>query len=132
MYSHQNVTLRGFHFEMASLTVNLATEVTMAHVGHALTVDTTGVNKLKLAGDDDVIVARLATFEDRSATEGTRVGAAEFQFSNTLPVATGAVINPGDTVVGAGGGKVKAAAAKNYTQNFVGEVIGDLAVVVKI
>lgn len=131
MYSHQNVTLRGFHFEMASLTVNLAAEVTADHVGFALTPDASGPNKMKLAGAGDVVVARLATFEDRKV-EGTRVGAAEFQFSNTLPIADGETINPGNTVVGAGGGKVKAAATADFTQNFVGEVIGTSAVVVKI
>ncbi|MBN7759775.1 hypothetical protein JYP52_01385 [Nitratireductor aquibiodomus] len=132
MYSHQNVTLRGFHWEASSLTFNLNAAITKdTPIGSALTVDAAAPNTMKLAGDGDPIVGRLASFENREV-EGTKVGAVELQWSNVMPIAAGATVNVGDTVVGAGDGEVKAAAAADYTQNFVAEVIGTMAVVVKV
>lgn len=132
MYSHQNVTLRGFHWEVSSLTFNLNAEITKdTPIGSALTVDTSAPNTMKLAADGDVIVGRLASFEDR-AIEGSKMGAVELQWSNTMPIADGQTVTVGSTVVGAGGGAVKAAVSPDYTQNFVAEVIGNAAVVVKV
>lgn len=130
-YSHQNVTLRGFHFEDASLTGNLAAGITDADIGKAVSVDATGPNKFKLSGDGDYIIGRLASVENRSV-EGSLVGAIEFQFANLLPIKTGQVVAVGDTVVGAGAGEVKSAGAADHSKNFVAEIIGTNAVVVKI
>lgn len=130
-YSHQNVTLRGFHFEDSSLTVNLDAAVVYGDIGKAMTPDASGVNKMKLAGDGDPIVARLASFEDRSV-EGTRVGAVEFNFANTLPIADGSGVVVGSYVIGAGNGEVRPIVDGTETSNlFVYEVIGNSAVVVK-
>ncbi|RUU74947.1 hypothetical protein [Mesorhizobium sp. M7A.F.Ca.MR.362.00.0.0] len=130
-YSHQNVTLRGFHWEVSSLTFNLATGITTNDVGKAVSVDTSGANKVKLSGDGDTIIGRLASVEDRSV-EGTLIGAVELQFANLLPIKAAAVVAIGDTVVGAGAGEVKAAGAADHSKNFVAEIIGTNAVVVKV
>ncbi len=130
-YSHQNVTLRGFHWEDSSLTWNLATGITQAHIGRAVSIDATGPNKVKLAGDGDHIFGRLATVENRSV-EGSLVGAVELQFANTLPIKAASGVAVGDTVVGAGGGEVKPAAEANHALNVVVEIIGTNAVVVKV
>lgn len=142
-YSHQNVTLRGFHWEDSSLTFNLATGITAADIGKAVSIDAGAANKVKLAGDGDIIIGRLASVESRSV-EGTLIGAVELQFANTLPIksglADGEVVVVGSTVVGAGSGQVKAlttgsgptVAAPNHSINFVVEIIGTNAVVVKV
>ena len=138
-YSHTSVTLRGFHFEDFSLSVNLAAGITQSDIGKALAVDATGSNKLKLAGNGDTIVARLASVEDRTV-EGTLIGAAEFRFANLLPIKSGLTggeaVVVGSTVVGAGSGEVKAladsgTAAPDHSKNWVAEIIGTSAVVVK-
>lgn len=142
-YSHTNVTLRGFHWETSSLTFNLAAGIVAADVGKAVALDASGDNKVKLAGDGDTIIGRLATVENRTV-EGTLVGAVELQFANILPIKAGLVdgevVAVGSTVVGAGNGEVKAlatgaaptVAAPNHSINFVAEIIGTNAVVVKV
>ncbi|RWP44305.1 MAG: hypothetical protein E5X41_13090 [Mesorhizobium sp.] len=131
MYSHQNVTLRGFHWEVSSLTFNLATGITNDHIGRGVSIDTSGANKVKLAADGDTIIGRLASVENRTV-EGSLIGAVELQFANTLPIKAAAVVAIGDTVVGAGAGEVKAAATPDHSKNFVVEIIGTNAVVVKV
>jgi len=128
---HNKVSLRGFHFEDWSLTFVLAAGITTADVGKAVSIDTGAANKVKLAADGDVIVGRLATVEDRTV-EGQLIGAVELKFANILPIKTGETIAVGDTVVGAGSGTVKAADTADHNANFVAEVIGTNAVVVKI
>lgn len=135
MYNYQAVTLRGFHHEMFHLTMNLTGLGTKVDgdptvVARAIALDPSAPNSAKLAGDGDVIIGRLSSFENRKV-EGIVVGAVEFRFSNTLPIADGATVEVGDTVVGAGDGKVKAAATNDPNVNFVAEIIGDMAVVCK-
>lgn len=128
---HDKVTLRGFHWEDSSLTFNLDAAIVPADVGKAVSIDTSGPNKVKLAGDGDAIVGRLSTVEIRTV-EGINVGAVELQFANTLPLGAGASVGlaVGDTVQGAGAGAVKKAAANNPRQNFIAEIIGTTDVVV--
>jgi hypothetical protein len=134
---HYSVSLRGFHFEDSNLTVNLASDITVADVGKAVTIDTSDANKFKLAGDGDPIVGRLEVVEDRSV-EGQLVGTVAFRFANLLPIAEGETVAVGNTVVGGGDGTVKALKDQennpvaDYSMNFVAEVIGTNAVVVKI
>jgi hypothetical protein len=128
---HFNVSLRGFHFEDSLLTVNLASGITAADVGKAVTIDTTAANTFKLAGDGDHVMGRLRE------VEGQLVGTVAFRFANLLPIKTGETVAVGDTVVGGGNGTIKALqaggdSAPDYTANFVAEVNGDYAVVVKI
>lgn len=127
---HNKVSLRGFHFEDFSLTVKLAAGIVAADVGKALAVDGSNPNQLRLAGDGDAVIARLATVENR-AVEGQLIGAAEFRFANVLPIKAGEVVAAGDTAVGAGNGEIKSAAVADYNANWVAEVVGNLAVVVK-
>lgn len=128
---HDKVTLRGFHWEYSSLTFNLAAEVTAADVGKAVSLNGTVPNSVKLAADGDAIVGYLSTFEDRTV-EGIKVGAVELQFANLLPIADGATVTVGSTVVGAGGGRIKNAGTNNPRNNFVAEIIGTNAVVVQV
>lgn len=128
---HTSVSLRGFHFEDFSLTFKLKSGILAADVGKAVAIDATAANTVKLAGDGDKIVGRLATVEDRTI-EGTLIGAVELKFANLLPIKTGSTVLVGDTVVGAGAGEVKSAATPDYNDNFVAEIIGTSAVVVKM
>lgn len=127
---HTKVSLRGFHFEDWSLTFNLATGITAEDTGKAVSFGA-AANTVKLAADGDTIIGRLATVEDRKV-EGSLVGAVELKFANLLPIKAGQAVTPGDTVIGAGGGEVKKAATANHSANFVAEVIGSYAVVVKV
>lgn len=130
---HQLVSLNGFHQESFMLTMKLSglsAVFDQSPVGKAVSLDITSANTAKLAALDDVIIGRLMSFENR-VNEGTVVGTVEFRFSATLPIASGQVVAVGDTVCGFASGEVKALAAKNYALNFVSEVIGANAVVVK-
>lgn len=127
---HNKVSLRGFHFEDASLTVKLAAGITQNDIGKAVAMSNVA-NTFKLAGADEHIVGRLVSVEDRTV-EGQLVGAVEFQFANYLPIKAGEAVAAGDTVVGAGNGEVKKLATPDHSKNFVAEVVGSNAVVVKI
>lgn len=127
---HTQVSLRGFHFEDFMLTFKLAAGITTAHQGRAVSLDA-AANTVKLAADGDTIIGRLETIEDRKV-EGSLVGAVALKFANLLPIKAGQVVAVGDTVVGAGSGEVKKAATADHATNFVAEVIGSNAVVVKV
>jgi hypothetical protein len=103
------VTLAGYSFEDSMLTFNLATGITAAHVGRAVSVDTSVANTVKLAADGDEIIGRLETVELRTQ-EGSSVGAVALRFCQLLPIKTGETIVVGDVIEGAGDGEVKAKA----------------------
>ena len=128
---HTKVSLRGFHFEDFHLTFTLAAGIVAADSGKAVSIDTSAPNKVKLAGDGDTIIGRLATVEDRKV-EGQLVGAVALKFANTLPIKAGQTVAVGDTVVGAGAGEVKKATAADHSKNFVAEILGGEAVVVLV
>jgi hypothetical protein len=127
---HTKVSLRGFHFEDFILTFMLAAGITAADQGKAVSFGA-APNTVKLAADGDTIIGRLETVEDRKV-EGSLVGAVALKFANLLPIKAAQVANVDDTVVGAGAGEVKAAATPDHSKNFVAEVIGTNAVVVKV
>lgn len=127
---HTKVSLRGFHFENFMLTFTLATGITAEHQGRAVSFGA-AANTVKLAGDGDKIIGRLETVEDRKV-EGQLVGAVALKFANLLPIKAGQTVAAGDTVIGAGSGEVKKAATADHDVNFVAEVIGNHAVVVKV
>lgn len=127
---HTKVRLYGFHMEDWSLTFNLNPAITVADIGKAVSYDGTNPNRVKLAADNDIIIGRLATVEDRTV-EGTKVGAVELKFANLLPIKTGETVVVGGSVQGAGNGEVKPL-AYNPALNFVAEVIGSEAVVIKV
>lgn len=108
---HNQVRLTGFPFEDSQLTVRLASGITAADLGKALTQDTSANNTMKLAGDGDPIDAVLLTLEDRTV-EGSKIGTVTFRFATTLPIKSGlsgaAVVARGSRLCGAGAGEVKA------------------------
>ncbi|WP_454287252.1 hypothetical protein [Rhizobium arsenicireducens] len=128
--THSTVSLRGFHFEAAHLTFTLTAGITAADRGKAVSFGA-AANTVKLAADGETIIGRLETVEDRKV-EGQLIGTVALQFSNTLPIKAGEVVAAGDTVVGAGAGEVKKAAAADHSKNFVAQVIGSEAIVVKV
>ena len=128
---HNKPTLRGYHFEDWSFTFVLAAGITEADVGKAVSIDTSAANKVKLAADGDTILGMLSTVEDR-AVEGQLIGAVELKFANILSVFGGIGVAIGDTVQGVGGGLVKKTTTPDYSLNFVAEIQGTNAVVVKV
>ncbi len=121
------VTLLGLDHPEFGYTVYLASGTGKAHVGCALSADTTA-NTMKPAADGDIVRGVLFTFEDRSQ-EGILVGAMQTKGGYKLPVKSGATINVGQSVVGAGDGTVKAATTAQ-PNNFVAEVLTGYVVVV--
>lgn len=128
----QGVSLRGIFVEEFQFPFNVASGITRDDEGKAVTVDTTSDNTVKLAGDGDPIVGRLAIVENRQV-EGINVGTVSLKGGMALPT-DGSTVNVGDTVVGSTtAGKVKSAAAVDYNNNFVVEVdaANNLVTVVK-
>lgn len=133
-------SMRGYHFEPYQFAMTLATGITTADVGKAVSVDTSGDNKVKLAIDDSQIIGRLETVETRTQ-EGVLIGTVALHFADLLPVKTGLTgaeaVVVGSTVMGAGAGEVKArvvsaAAAPDYSINRVTSISTGYAVVVKV
>jgi hypothetical protein len=123
------VSLRGIHHEHFNYPFLLASGIVKADEGKAVALDASAANTVKLAGDGDKVIGRLVTVENRVA-EGILVGTVElkggFKFETTGTVAVG------NTVVGAGVGKVKAAGSADHSDNFVVEVGTGWAIVVKV
>ncbi len=82
-----------------------------ADIGKAVAIDATAPYTVKLAGDGDKVLGKLASYEDR-VNEGIKVGTVSVAGGFALPRANAnIVINVGEFVQGAGAGLVKAAAA---------------------
>ncbi len=83
------------------VTMNLASGITEAHIGRAVSLDTSANATVKLATAGEEIFGRLETFENR-LSEGLRVGSIStkgfvtFPSDPTIP-AIGATIVGGDT-----------------------------------
>lgn len=126
----QGISLRGMTHEKFHYPFYLASGITKDDLGKAVALDASAANTVTLAGDGDVIIGQLITVENR-AIEGVLAGTIAlrggFRFTKT-PAAT---IVVGDTVVGAGGGEVKAAATANHADNMVVEVDGSNIIVVR-
>lgn len=60
------VSLRGLYHEDAQYTFLLASGITQADVGKAVTLDLTAANTVKLAADNDRILGRLHSVEGRT------------------------------------------------------------------
>lgn len=105
----QGISLRGMTHEKFHYPFNLASGITKADEGKAVALDTSAENKVKLAGDDDRIIGKLVIVEDRTV-EGVLVGTVALKggFGFTEVSAPTYPIAIGDTIVGAGGGEVKA------------------------
>ncbi|MCG7629000.1 hypothetical protein MHM88_14405 [Epibacterium sp. MM17-32] len=127
----QGISLRGMVHEKFHYPFYLASGITNADVGKAVALDSSAANTVKLAGDDDKIIGKLVTHENRSV-EGVLVGTVALRGGFRFTKAAAApAINVGDTVVGAGGGEVKAAASADHADNMVVEVDGDNIIVVR-
>lgn len=131
---HTKVSLVGFHFEDFILTMNLTGVTSIENlstlVGHAVSLDTSAANSVKLAADGDVIIGRIATAERRKV-EGTTVAAVELKFIGKVPLKASDTAAVGDTVVGAGNGEVKKLSSGGSPSiNYVVEKIGTTHVVV--
>lgn len=122
------VSLRGIEHEEFHYPFNLASAVTADDVGKPVTLDTTAANTVKVAGDGDVIVGKLVTYENR-AIEGVKVGTVAlkggFKFAKSGTIAVGASVQGAAT-----SGAVKALASPNYALNMVVESGSDYVVVV--
>lgn len=121
------VSLRGIEHEEFHYPFNLASAVTADDVGKPVALDTTAANTVKVAGDGDVIVGKLTTYENR-AIEGIKAGAVAlkggFKFTKS------GIIAVGDSVQGAAAGAVKKLTVADYSLNMVVESGTDYVVVV--
>lgn len=122
------VSLRGIEHEEFHYPFNLASAVTADDVGKPVALDATAANTVKVAGDGEVIVGKLATYENR-AIEGIKVGAVAlkggFKFTKSGTIAVG------DSVQGAAtSGSVKKLTSADYSLNMVVESGTDYVVVV--
>lgn len=114
------VTLRGLEVSSDYVTVNLDPAITVADEGKALAVDDSGANLFKLAGDDDIIRGYLDKVEVREI-EGVTVGSMCTRGWFKFPLAEDDEATYGDSIVGAGDGVVKKAAAAD-AHSYVVEV----------
>lgn len=108
-FNPNQVVLDGFTQHDHAFTMLISGTVTSADLGKAVSLDTTAEATVKLAADGDPIYGRLFQIEDRSQ-EGVTTCTVETRFRKRLPK-TAAAILKGASVVGAGGGLVKSAAA---------------------
>jgi hypothetical protein len=129
----QGISLRGMTHEKFHYPFYLKSGTLAADVGKAVSMDSSAANSVKLAEDGDILTGALVTREDR-AVEGVLVGTVALRggFTFTEKDSPTYAIALGDSVVGAGGGKVKArenadgtAKEPNLTDNIVVEVVGD-------
>lgn len=119
------------HFEDSHITFELAAGITTADVGKAVSLDTGGTTKAKLAVNDEHIIGRLETVEDRTNAEGKIVGTVALRLIGWLP--TTGTVAVGDTLVGsATPGVAKAAAADVHATNYVVATATGKALVHKI
>lgn len=110
------VTLSGLPHSEFQYTWVLASGITAADSGKAVTLDATAPNTVKLAADGDDILGRLETVEVRVA-EGVSVGTVSLFGGMKFPVASGLaagdVPDVGEYLSGGGAGGVKGSATKS-------------------
>lgn len=126
----QGISLRGITHNDFHYPFFLAAGITKADAGKAVALDATAPNTVKLAGDGEQVVGKLTTVENRTV-EGVLVGTVELRGGFRFTVADTLTVDIGDTVVGAGGGEVKAAVTANHADNMVVEVDGNTVIVVR-
>lgn len=90
----------------------VAGSLTRADEGKAVALDATASYRVKLAGDNDPVLGKLAIYEDR-VNEGIKVGTVSTEGGFNLPKGANTVINVGEYVVGAGSGLIKKADVAN-------------------
>lgn len=119
------VNNNNIHQENWHIPFLLASAIVAADVGKAVALDTAAANTVKLAGDNDQVLGRLETFEDRT-TEGIKVGTVAIQGILVLPCVTstpalGARVTGSSTggLVKTAGTPADATAAAGQRQNIV-------------
>lgn len=118
------VSLRGIYHDDSTISWNLASTITTADIGKAVTLDTGAANTVKLAGDNDRILGRLESVESR-AQEGTAayIGTVAMRGSFAFPVNPNATASSpdetpavGDYITGGTAtGSLKGYVNKSYT-----------------
>lgn len=98
-YNPLSVVASYFPFDLFTFTYNLDAAVVIADVGKAMTLDTTGANKMKLTANDSAVDGRLYSFEDRTQQGGGKVGAVERKLRARLTY-TGTAPTIGQAVTG--------------------------------
>lgn len=126
--AYQGVTLKNT-VPANDLTFVLENSITAEHVGLAVTQDTSAANQVKLAGDNDKILGRLESFEDRTNIDGVKVGAVKL--IGGMALKKSGAVNVGETLLGAAGGLVKKADTQTDSDLAAWEVSGDYVIVVK-
>ena len=124
------ISLAGMTHEKFHYPFYLKAGITTADIGKAVALDT-AANTVDLAAADEKIIGMLVTVEDRSV-EGVLVGTVALKGGFNFTIANAQVVAVGDTVIGAGAGQVKAAVAADHADNFVVQVTGSIATVVKV
>lgn len=108
---HTQLRMAKYDFKDYQLTTNLASGITAADIGKAVTWDNSADNQVKLAGNDDPIVGIIYTVENR-VNEGELIGTIEYHFAAYLPIKSGLagaeVVARGSKLIGAGAGEVRA------------------------
>jgi hypothetical protein len=136
---HNVVSLSGWIGNDTIHTVNLGlaadgSAIIKADEGRAMTIDTSGPNKFKLAGEGDAVIGILVTFEDRISGP---VGAVGFEYIMPFKLKAADLAAVGDTVVGAAGtdgrgGWVKKSGSNTPYTNFIAEKATDASTVVVV
>lgn len=102
------VSLRSIPNEEFHYTFLLASGITEASIGLAVSLDTGAANTVKLAGNGEVVIGRLETYEDRTV-EGIKVGTVSMKGALVLPWS--GTLSPafvvGSRIVGAGSGFIR-------------------------
>jgi len=83
-----NLSLNALYAEEFTYAFFLESSVTEADLGKAVTIDTSAAMTMKLTGDNEVIMGRLDTFEDRGDFKigtVTLKGGFSFPFTGTAP-----------------------------------------------
>lgn len=104
------VTLLGLNNADDYVTVNLASGITEADEGKAVTWDASAANQMKLAGDGNPVHGYLDKVEKRD-NEGILVGSVLMQGFVKFPLLASDPATYGDSVEGSAGGEVKKSTA---------------------
>lgn len=134
VYTASGVVTYGFPIDDFTFTyfvsgVALTDAAANALDGRAVTQDTAAAGTVKLTADGDPIFGRVYRGENRQIA-GVVTASIQRKFKEKLPATVGHGIGLGDSVEGAAGGLVRAAAAPNDT--LVIEVGTDYVVVEKL
>ena len=113
------VSLRGLFINEFQFTFRLSAGIVAADVGKAVALVPGTANTVRLAADNDIIVGRLESVENRTV-EGILVGTVSLKGGLDLPKGSGVTVAVGDYLVGAGAGLVKPAAKPVQRQAFNG------------